>query len=154
MTSDLTVATFMTPKVIIAGIHNKLSEVMHFFATHKIQHLPVTDNEELVGIVSVTDLMRVLHDELINGKSLNIYELDEKHLLQNFMTPDPITVSTDTKISDALRLLQFKKFQALPVVENGKVVGIITNKDMVEIFSKELNPPHPSFTIENPGFGI
>ncbi len=144
----------MTPKVIVAGMHNKLSEVMHFFATHKIQHLPVTNHDELVGIVSVTDVMRVLHEDLNNGKSLNKHEMDDLHLLQNFMTPDPITVSPETKISDALRLLQFKKFQALPVVDNGKVVGIITNKDMVEIFSKELNPPHPSFTIENPGFGI
>jgi len=70
------------------------------------------------------------------------------------MTEEPIWVNPETTVADALRLLQFGKFQALPVVTEKKVVGMITNKDMVRVFAKDLNPPHTSFSIENPGFGI
>jgi CBS domain-containing protein len=154
MNNELIVSDYMTRKVVVAGLHNKISELMRFCLTHKIQHLPVTENELLVGIVSLHDVMRVIHEELLAGNTINEVDIDKKYQLSNIMTADPISISPETKISDALRLLHLGAFQALPVVENEKVVGIITNKDMVDLFALESNPPHPSFTIENPGYGI
>lgn len=154
MKSHFTVGDFMTDKVIVAGLHNKVSEVMRFFATHKIQHLPVTENDELLGIISLFDVLKLVHEELVSVDCTSMKDIDEKYDMRKLMTEDPIFVELETTVADALRLLEFGKFQALPVVSDKKVVGIITNKDLIKVFAKDVNPPHTSFSIENPGFGI
>ncbi|MCF8253378.1 MAG: CBS domain-containing protein [Bacteroidia bacterium] len=154
MNTQFTVSDFMSEDVVVAGLHNKLSEVMKFFVTHKIHHLPVTDKDELVGMVSVTDVVAAFFLELNKGENINISDLDKKYPVNELMTPDPVSVNPDTKLNEALTILREGAFQALPVVENNKVVGIITNKNLISVFAKDVNPPHPTFTIENPGFGI
>ncbi|MBP7512609.1 MAG: CBS domain-containing protein [Bacteroidia bacterium] len=155
MKSEFTVADFMSQNVVVAGYHNKFSEALKFFSIHGMRHLPiVNEKEELVGIVSLKDLIRVIYTETQNNGSFLIDELNTKFHMGDIMTKNPISVSPDMKISDALNLLQEVPFQALPVLLNKKVVGIITNQDFVEMFAKEVNAPRPTFTIENPGFGI
>lgn len=72
------------------------------------------------------------------------------------MTPEPITISSTAKIADALVCLAPGKFQALPVVDNGEIVGIITNKDLVKIYQLDAHPYEnkTGFTINTSGFGI
>lgn len=155
MKSEFTVSDFMSQNVVVAGYHNKFSEALKFFSIHGMRHLPiVNEQEELVGIVSLKDLIRVIYTETQNNGSIIMDEINTKFHMGDIMTKNPISISPDTKISEALQLLQESPFQALPVVLNKKVVGIITSQDFVEMFSKDVNAPHPTFTIENPGFGI
>ncbi|MDZ4667097.1 MAG: CBS domain-containing protein [bacterium] len=155
MKTEFTVEAFMTRDIIVAGFHNKFSEVLKFFSIHGIRHLPVVnENEELVGIVSLKDLIRIVYTETQHNGSFSLEEVNLKYPMGDLMSKNPLTVSPDTKLTIALKMLQEVPFQALPVIQDNKVVGIITTLDFVEIFSKDLNPPHPFFTIENPGFGI
>ena len=53
MSRDVLVSDIMTHKVICANLNNKLSQVLDFFSIFKIQHLPVLDDEKIVGIIII-----------------------------------------------------------------------------------------------------
>lgn len=154
MKKEFKVSDFMTDQnLVVAAPHNTFTEVLHFFATHKIQHMPVVKDDVLLGIISVNDLVHVMGTELEKG-IIDASTLNSKYPVSNFMTMSPTTVNPETPLEEAVKLLEQGKFQSLPVTENNKIVGIITNKDFVRILSKDLNPPHNSFQVETPGFGI
>ncbi len=101
MKSEFTVSDFMSQNVVVAGYHNKFSEALKFFSIHGMRHLPiVNEQEELVGIVSLKDLIRVIYTETQNNGSFLMDELNTKYHMGDLMTKNPITVNPETKISD------------------------------------------------------
>jgi CBS domain-containing protein len=82
--------------------------------------------------------------------------LDAEFKMDELMTPEPYFIAADATVEEALERLDKGKFQALPVVENEIIVGIITNKDLVKAFSYEVNPveTRSTYSIETSGFGI
>jgi len=83
-----------------------------------IRHVAVIEDGKLVGILSDRDLRN--HWGYLDRTKVNAA-----------MTPDPITVGPDVGIEQAARLLLSHKVGSLPVVENGKVIGIITTTDFL-----------------------
>lgn len=154
MNDLLTVGQFMTREVVVAGLHNQFSEIMAYFAKHKISHMPITKDDQLIGIVSASDVFNAVYSKLATGANVSKETLNADFEIAHFMVENPVTVNEDTLISEALIMMKEGAFLALPVTENDKIVGIITGKDLVNVFTKELNPPQHIFTIENPGFGI
>jgi acetoin utilization protein AcuB len=61
--------------------------------------------------------------------------------VRNFMTSNPYTVTPETTVSSAFELMKEKKIHRVPVVKNGKLVGIITEKKLVEV------SPSPATTL-------
>lgn len=101
----------------------------------KIRHIPVVDaSGKLVGIVTDRDIKRALPSPLTGSLAREEYDsvLDETTLAK-VMTRDPQTVSPDTTLADAVQLLFEKKIGGLPVVENGKLVGIFTQTDALAL---------------------
>ncbi|NWG04263.1 MAG: CBS domain-containing protein [Syntrophaceae bacterium] len=100
---------------------------------NKIRRLPVVDKSKLVGIVTLHDLLEAAPSPAI---SLNIHELNfllAKLTVEEVMTRNPVTLSPDTPFEDALRIGQEKRIGSFPVVENGKLVGISTESDIVRV---------------------
>jgi CBS domain-containing protein len=72
---------------------------------------------------------------LIAGEIIqSLDQLDQQINLTEIMTPNPVTLAPSDPVGKAIELFAQKKFQALPVVEHGKVVGIVSIKDVVEFF--------------------
>ena len=61
--------------------------------------------------------------------------------VRDFMTPDPVVVSPETPVQDALKLMQTRGFGRLPVVSNNKLVGIVTEADLMKV------SPSPATTL-------
>lgn len=100
---------------------------------NNIRRLPVVDQSNLVGMVTLHDLLEAAPSPAI---SLNIHELNfllAKLTVEEVMTRDPVTLSSDTPFEDALRIGQEKKIGSFPVVEYGKLVGISTESDIVRV---------------------
>ncbi len=156
MNTELLVNQVMTKQVVVGNLGNKFSQIMEFFCKHQIAHLPIVAQGELVGILSMKDVLNFTYESLNANTQISKEELDEKFNVENVMTPDPITISSHAKIADALVWLAPGKFQALPVVEKGEIVGIITNKDLVKIYQLDAHPYEnkTGFTINTSGFGI
>jgi len=154
MSTKIITQDIMTQKVIVANIHNKPSQLLEFFTEYKVQHLPVTENDALIGIVSINDILRFIKENFQNDASINLNQLDEKFELGDIMTKNPVTVTPNTSLNDLLKVLGDGKFQALPVVEDGKIKGIVTNKDLVRVYDWEKNHTEGVYSSGSPGSGV
>ena len=94
-----------------------------------VRHVPVEDDSgALVGLVSHRDLVRLFAHRARNGQT-NI-------AVRDVMKTDLITVDADTSTLDALNLRREKGIRALPVVSNGKLLGLVTAHDFLTVSSK------------------
>ena len=96
-----------------------------------IRHLPVLDGKRLVGIVTDRDLRQ---SGPSTATTLEVQELNyllERLTIDGIMSRDVITVTPETDLLDAARLLLTHRIGCLPVVEQGDLVGIVTRSDMI-----------------------
>ena len=104
----------------------------------RIRHIPIVDGGTLVGIVTDRDLKRAMPSPLAGADQQSYERVSETTRVSRIMTRSPVTISPDAPLSDAVRILCEKKFGALPVVDSGRLVGIITETDMLRAFLQVL----------------
>jgi acetoin utilization protein AcuB len=116
-----------------------MDEAMKIMRDNKVRRLPVlNDKGALVGIVSERDL---LYASPSPATSLSIYELHyllSRIHVADVMTSVVITVTEDTPLEEAARIMADNKIGGLPVVKNGELTGIITETDLFKIFLELL----------------
>jgi acetoin utilization protein AcuB len=127
------VRDWMTPNPITVTSDTSLPEAHKLMTDHKIRRLPVVDRGELVGIVTLGDVRGAQASE---ATSLSIFELH--YLLARLpvgklMHKPVLTIRSDATIAEAASLMLEHKIAGLPVVEGGKVVGILTESDIFRI---------------------
>jgi CBS domain-containing protein len=89
-------------------------------AKHGLGALPVCENGRLVGIITDRDIVvRYLAEGLVHGR-----------LIAFFMTPDPVTIDPDEPLERAEALMAQHQIHRLPVCEDGRLVGMITQADL------------------------
>lgn len=126
------VREWMTKDPLTAGPTTSIKIAWKLIQERRIRHLPVVDEGRLVGIVTDRDLRRVLPSP---ATSLEIHELHyllDKITVSEVMTRDVITTTPFTAIPDAARTLLRNRIGALPVVEGGVLVGILSQTDVLE----------------------
>jgi CBS domain-containing protein len=96
---------------------------------HHIRRLPVVEEDELVGIITLGDIREAQPSDVSTLRSYEAEHLVGLITVDTVMTPDPITVTPETSIAEAARLMLEYKVGGLPVMKNGKLVGIITETD-------------------------
>ncbi|HRN92365.1 MAG TPA: CBS domain-containing protein [Ferruginibacter sp.] len=131
------VSEIMTKEIIIAHPGNTYSQVMEFFNTWKIQHLPITFADRLIGILSINDMIAFTYKHLSSGAK-DFAGMDEKFAMREVMTSDPVSLAPDDTVEKAFSILSKGHFQSLPVCNDGILVGIITNKDLVRFYNEFL----------------
>jgi CBS domain-containing protein len=97
-------------------------EAIQLLAQKNIGALPVMEGEKLIGIFSERDYTRKV---ALEGKT------SHKTLVREILTPNVATISPHDTIEDAMRLMTGKHVRHLPVLENGKIVGVVSIGDMV-----------------------
>jgi len=129
----------MTTNVIMASEGSTFDQVMTFFTEHKIQHLPVGEGNKLIGIISIKDMLSYIANQLKANQAATALDLSNTFSITAVMTVNPITVSPDSPQQEVLEKLSTGRFQALPVVKEGYIQGIITNKDITRLYNYDLN---------------
>lgn len=106
------------------------------------RHVPVvTAENKVVGIISDRDVLR-LAPSMLSGLTQEEYNrVFETTPVKVVMTKNPITIAPDAPIAKAVAMLHIKKIGALPVVENEKLVGILTTTDLLGLLHELLARP-------------
>lgn len=120
------VRDYMTDKVTAVGSKVDLAEAMGMMAKRRIRRLPVLEGGKLVGIVTKSDLYAALGPI----ERAEEYETHGRAPVSDAMTPNPATVKPEEPIEAAAALMYRKRISGLPVVDEGKLVGIITETDV------------------------
>lgn len=132
------VKSLMSTKLITVNPADKLSVVKDIFEEHPIHHIPVVRFKEIVGIISKSDFLHFLRgfsrneeDRFVNYARLRAYTAED------IMTKGLAKVSPSDRINVALDVFLTNRFHAIPVVDGGDLVGIITTFDIIKQLAGE-----------------
>lgn len=127
------VSSLMTSELITVDPKDPIRKVKEAFDQHTIHHLPVEVDGEIVGIISKSDLMHFLRAIDKNSQEQYINELRLKNYkVEELMIDEIVTLTPDAPVENALRLFKENRFHALPIVDNGKLAGILTTHDIIK----------------------
>lgn len=127
------VRAWMTPNPITISPTTTLPQAQQLMMEKNVRRLPVVWQGQLVGILTFGDIREARPSD---ANTLSVYELNlvlDHLLVKAIMTPDPLYVHPDASIGEAAQILLENKFGGLPVVEDGKLVGIITETDFCRL---------------------
>lgn len=126
------VTEIMTSKPFTLAADASVSDAIKLMADKNIRHIPIVNNaNELAGIVTHRDLLAATGSKLDEG---NIQENGfSNKSVSEIMTTHVLTIEEDTALISAARFLEKHKFGALPVVQDNKVLGIVTDSDFLAV---------------------
>jgi CBS domain-containing membrane protein len=136
---DLKVRDVMTADPTTLKRNDKLTLADDIMRLGRVRHLPVVDDDgqTLAGIVTQRDLFRdALAQALGYGKHAQRKILDTL-AVKEVMATDVVTTGPDTSLVEAARILTERKIGCLPVIENGRLVGILTEGDFVALVARK-----------------
>jgi acetoin utilization protein AcuB len=116
------VRNWMITDLIVVSPKDTVESAIQIMQQHSIRHLPVVEDNRLVGLVTESSLRPYLSPEKL------------KLPLREVMIINPITIDPEASIDEAARLIYKYKIGGLPVISQGKLVGIITITDILEAF--------------------
>ncbi|GAL68126.1 predicted signal-transduction protein containing cAMP-binding and CBS domains [Jejuia pallidilutea] len=101
--------------------------------------MPVVSGETIIGMLSYTDLMRISYAETSSVKEDRLETVVYNNFtIEQVMQKDVVTISANTPIKEAAKILAEREFHALPVVEDSTLVGIVTTTDLLKYFIKQF----------------
>ncbi len=133
----MTVKEVMVKEVATLDVNDELSLANDIMRLGRIRHLPVVEGNRLAGIVSERDLFRSSLAHALGYDGQESRDMMKKLRIKDIMVKEVTTISPDTKICDAVRLMMSKKIGCLPVVEGGHLVGLITETDIMLQYLKD-----------------
>ena len=125
------ISKIMTKDVITLNLAHSLEDAKRLFEEKKIRHAPVVKGEKVIGILSLTDLLRISFVDSYDGEDSVDTAIFGILNIEQVMISNPVTVAPDTTIKEVAEILYERDFHALPVVEDGNLKGIVTTTDLI-----------------------
>lgn len=122
----------MTTDLRTVGVDKPIREAWRLMEEERLRRFPVVDGDRLVGIITDRDLRNATASSVVlTEKKYHDFLLDTIKV-GAIMTPDPRTVAPDTDLKETARIILEMKVGGLPVVDGDRLVGIITETDLLE----------------------
>jgi acetoin utilization protein AcuB len=138
MGGTLKVRDRMTSEVITVGVDDPLRKVWSLVEERGLRRFPVVSGEKLVGIITDRDLRNATASSVVlTEKKYHDFLLDTVKV-ESVMSPDPRTVGPDADLKDVAATILEMKVGGLPVLEGGRLVGIITETDLIRALLEML----------------
>ena len=138
MKKNETVSNVMSNNIIAVQQGQPLSEVRHKMVDSNIHHIPVLAGQQLVGMVSFTDMMKL--NVVINGADDRTIDaiIDQQFQIKDVMSKELTTLSVKDSIRQASDILSENNFHAIPVTNGGgELQGIVTSSDLIRYLSSQ-----------------
>lgn len=131
MKKRVPVSEIMTKKVITLTPKDSLYDAEKLFNKHGIRHIPIVESEQIVGVISHSDLLRISFADLDENDDRVIPIIYDMYTIPQVMSRVPVTVEVTDTVKDAAEILARQSFHSLPVVDKGQLVGILTTTDLI-----------------------
>lgn len=129
MNLDGAISSIMTTSINSVTPDQKIIDLKHLYEKSDFHsHIPVTENDKLVGIVSLINFMRAIHDASLDDNEL-VYNTIS---VRDIMTPNPVTVSPNDTVRKVTEILSEGNFHSIIIATDGKVNGIVTTTDLLK----------------------
>ena len=133
------VSTIMTKNIIALNRTDDLETAEQLFKQHHIRHIPVVSGDVIIGMLSYTDLLRI---SFADASSEDETEVDtvvyNMFTIEQVMSKNVVTIHSETTIKEVAEILAKKEFHALPVVDDGELVGIVTTTDLINFLIEQF----------------
>ena len=148
-------ADVMTPDVITVQPDTPLEQVITVMLDNRVSGVPVMDGEGLVGIITEGDLLRRVElgtephrphwqEAIASAAPLAAeYARSRGRKASDVMTADVVTVHDDTPLAEIVRLMQARRIKRVPVLRDGKLVGIVSRANLLRALADRLHAPGP-----------
>ena len=135
MVLDIPVKQIMSKQLVTLTTKNSLYDAEKLFKKHKIRHLPIVEDNKLVGVLSYSDLLKISYADVTEGEEDVEAVVYDMFSIPQVMAKVPVTVTAETPLREVIQQLVQQTFHSLPVIEeNGDLVGIVTTTDLLEYF--------------------
>lgn len=137
------ISTIMSTELITVKPTDKLTDIEGKFKTYPIHHLPVVGEDyAIVGIISKTDMLHIARviEHNTSGKTY-IEKVYDSWTAERIMTSRPLFLDPDDTIGLVADIFLQNKFHAIPVVEDNKLVGIVTSHDLLRYAYEKITFP-------------
>jgi len=128
------ISSIMTREVITLSLSDTLYSAEKRMKTNHIRHMPVVNEGKLIGLISLSDLQRISFIDAYSKEGTEDTPVYNMLSIKDLMIKNPLTASPRTTILEVSKLLASKEFHSLPVVDQDKLVGIITTTDLLHYF--------------------
>ncbi|RME20048.1 MAG: CBS domain-containing protein [Deltaproteobacteria bacterium] len=134
----LSVKDIMSTNLVTLDRSESLDIAEKAMSYGRIRHLPVVENGRLVGLVTHRDILRAQISSLAGVSPSERDEIETMVPVEKIMQRDVRTVTPDTPVLEAARIIRRNKIGCLPVVEDGRLVGIVTEADFIDLVIRAL----------------
>ncbi|MGI0106177.1 CBS domain-containing protein [Salinimicrobium sp. WS361] len=135
MKNDISVSQIMTKNILRLSLSDSLSTAESLMKKNHIRHLPVVENEHIVGMISLNDLLRISFADATDGGGddveATVYEM---FTVEQVMTQKVEYITSSHTVTDVAKLFLEHEFHALPVVDDDCLTGIVTTTDVIRFF--------------------
>jgi len=135
---QVTVGQIMTPNPVTLGPEDSLMAAAETMRRHGVRRIPILLGDALVGILAEGDLKRASPSTL-SGSEEEFARVMEGTQVSRIMIGQPLTTTEETPLAEAASTLTATKFGALPVLRDGKLVGILTDNDLLRALGDLLS---------------
>lgn len=133
---SVAITEVMTKNVICVTPEQQLLDVKHIYEKENFHHhIPVEESGKLVGMVSLLDFMYHVSGAGLNDNNPVYSELKVKDI----MTPNPFYLKQDATLKDVANVLAEGNYHAVPIIDNNKIVGIVSTADVIKFFLNKYN---------------
>ena len=147
------ISDVMTKDPVTADPDTRVHHALKTMRDHKIRKLPIVKEGKLVGMVTHDMLMEVTPSKATGLSIQEINYLLTEMKVKDIMDKDPVIVSPDTPFEEALGLGIRKGLTGFPVMENGKLVGITTDGDIIRLLTRLLGLQEEGVRVTIEGLG-
>jgi CBS domain-containing protein len=132
--AQMNVRNIMVTELVTLHVDEELSLASDIMNLARIRHLPIVEGERLVGIISQRDLFRASLASVMGFDYAETRDHLKSVAIKDAMVKEVITVGPDTDVQVAGRIMLEKKIGCLPVVEGDRLVGLLTETDIIRCF--------------------
>lgn len=134
----MTIAKIMSSAPVVVEPKEPLRQVYRVMAEHRIRHIPVVSTDGLVGVISDRDVREALPSPMSPGEAMEFAAAMNRIPVWEVMAEEVVTVTPRTSLAQAAHMLAGRKIGCLPVLDAGRLVGIVTETDMLQAFAALL----------------